>query len=243
MALLGWLAFRGARPSLAVAIGLLFGFGGIALLLNPAQGSGAQVDLLGAGVVLVAAICWASGSLYSRSSALPTAPLLSTGMEMLAGGVLLLLAGTALGEWGTLRLQAVTLSSWLALGYLIVFGSLVGFTAYTWVLRATVPAVASTYAYVNPLVAVFLGWSFISEPVTSRTLLAAGVIVVGVLVITTFQGRGHARRTVRKLDQPEAHMAASSVARAPEASAPQAGAPEEGAPEEGELLTTAQATR
>ncbi len=194
MALIEWLRPGGARPSVAVAVGLLFGFAGVALLISPAQMVGGErINPLGAAIVLGAGICWAFGSLYSRSSVLPSAPLLATGMEMLAGGALLLIVGTVTGEWGTLHLGAVTTRSWIAFAYLIVFGSLVGFTAYIWVLRMTPPAIASTYAYVNPLVAVFLGWAFIGEPFTARTLLAAAVIVAGVVVITTFRARGHLR--------------------------------------------------
>jgi drug/metabolite transporter (DMT)-like permease len=190
MAVLDWARPGGARPSLAVVVGLLFGFAGVALLIGPAQlAGGSRVSLLGSAIVLVAAVCWASGSLYSRSSRLPSSPLMGTAIEMLAGGALLLLAGSATGELAQVHLNTISARSALGLAYLIVFGSLVGFTAYIWLLRAAPPAIVSTYAYVNPVVAVLLGWALAGEPLTLRTLLAAAIIVTGVVVITTFQAR------------------------------------------------------
>jgi drug/metabolite transporter (DMT)-like permease len=117
-------------------------------------------------------------------------------MEMLAGGALLLVCGSVVGEWGQSHPQTVSLRSALSLGYLIAAGSLVGFTAYIWLLRAAPSSVVSTYAYVNPVVAVFLGWALAGEAVTARTLLAAGVIIAGVVVITTY--RAHAQGEVRE---------------------------------------------
>ncbi len=196
IALLSWLRPGGTRPALPVAVGLLFGFAGVALLITPAQGAGA-VNPLGIAIVLAAAVCWAVGSLYSRGNVLPSDPIMATATEMLAGGALLLVAGSLTGEWATVNVAAFSTRSWLAVAYLIVFGSLIGFTCYTWLLRATPPSVAATYAYVNPLVAVFLGWALIGEPVTARTLLAALVIISGVVIITTFQARGRLRRSTR----------------------------------------------
>lgn len=197
MAIFDWLRPGGARPHAGVFVGLLFGFAGIALLVSPSDlAGGAHLNLAVVAVVLVAAMCWAAGSLYSRSGRLPANPLMGTGVEMLAGGVLLVLAGSVTGEWSTLHLQAVSARSLLGLVYLILVGSLVGFTAYIWLLRHTTAAVASTYAYVNPMVAVFLGWALAGETVTARTLLAAGVIIAGVVVITTFQAR--ATRATRR---------------------------------------------
>jgi drug/metabolite transporter (DMT)-like permease len=196
MALLDWLRPGGVRPTLGVVIGLICGFVGIVLLVSPSQLGGGGVNPFGVGVVLVAAVGWAAGSLYSRSGRLPTAPLMSTAVEMLAGGALLIVVGTLTGEWSHLRLSAVSPRSALGLVYLITFGSLVGFTAYIWLLRTVSASLASTYAYVNPVVAVFLGWAFDAEPLTVRTLLAAAVIVGGVVVISTFQVRanGHAHK-------------------------------------------------
>jgi drug/metabolite transporter (DMT)-like permease len=204
MALLDWARPGGVRPSLGVIAGLLFGFVGVALLVGPAQlAGGSRVNLLGTAVVLVGAVCWASGSLYSRSGRLPSSPLMGTAMEMLAGGALLLGAGLSSGELAQLHLNAISLRSALGLAYLIVFGSLVGFTAYIWLLRAAPPAIVSTYAFVNPIVAVLLGWALASEPLTLRTLLAAAIIVAGVGVITTFQARARRLQSKTALAAPE----------------------------------------
>lgn len=204
MALLDWLRPGGVRPSLGVVVGLVCGFAGIALLASPARaGSGGGINPFGVGVVMVAAVGWAAGSLYSRSGRLPSAPLMATGVEMLAGGVVLIVAGTLTGEWSHLHLSAVSTRSALGLVYLIVFGSLVGFTAYIWLLRSVSASLASTYAYVNPVVAVFLGWAFDSEPLTSRTLLAAAIIIGGVVVITTYQARSRVRSQERERPAPD----------------------------------------
>jgi drug/metabolite transporter (DMT)-like permease len=193
MTVLDWLRPGGVRPSGAVVVGLVCGFVGVALLVSPAQlAGGRDINLVGAAVVLVAAVCWAAGSLYSRSGKLPDAPLMGTAVEMLAGGALLLVAGTLLGEWPTLNVHAISARSLLGLAFLIVFGSLVAFSAYIWVLRAASTSLVSTYAYVNPIVAVLLGWAFAGEALSVRTLLAAAVILAGVVIITTFQARGRA---------------------------------------------------
>jgi drug/metabolite transporter (DMT)-like permease len=186
MALLEAIRRRGSRPTRRTGAGLALGLAGIVLLIGPVELAGGKgVDPLGAGVLLFAALSWAGGSLYSRQAQLPVVPLLGTGMEMLAGGLFLLLAGALTGEWARLDLGAVSSRSLLALAYLVLFGSLMGFTAYLWLLRNTTPARASTYAYVNPAVAVFLGWAVLGEPLTWQTLLAAAVIVFGVVLINT----------------------------------------------------------
>lgn len=185
MAVLEMARRGGSRPGGRTALGLLLGFGGVAWLVGPATWSGGPgVDLLGAGAVLVGALAWAAGSLYSRQAPLPAAMFMGTAMEMLAGGVLLLLAGGLMGEWQRLDLAAVSPRSLLAVAYLVVFGSIVAFTAYLWLLRNTTPARVSTYAYVNPLVAVFLGWAVLGEMLTAQILLAAMVILAGVVLIT-----------------------------------------------------------
>jgi drug/metabolite transporter (DMT)-like permease len=201
IALLGWLRPGGARPSLPVAVGLLFGFAGVALLISPSRGAEA-LNPLGMAIVLGAAICWAVGSLYARGNVMHGDPFMASATEMLGGGALLLVAGTVTGEWGALRLSAISTRSWLAVAYLIVFGSIVAFTCYTWLLRNTPASVAATYAYVNPLVAVFLGWALIGEPVTGRTVAAALVIITGVVIITTFQARKRLTRRPQRAAAP-----------------------------------------
>lgn len=206
MVLLHWWT-AGVRPTLVVLGALLVGLVGVALLVGPAEIAGAdRVDPVGAVVLLLAALSWASGSLYSRHAAQPRWPLRANAMQQLAGGALLLGAATLSGEWGRLDLAEASARSVLSLGYLVVFGSLVGFSAYIWLLRHVAPALVSTYAYVNPVVAVFLGWALASEPITPRTLLAAAIIVGAVAMITTEQ----ARVAVRERREREAAIAAAS---------------------------------
>ncbi|HET9768844.1 MAG TPA: drug/metabolite exporter YedA [Thermoanaerobaculia bacterium] len=181
------------RPPVQVLLGIGLGLAGVALLVGPGKFAGGHgVDPLGAGALLLGALCWATGSLYSRRAPLPASPLLGTAMEMLGGGACLAIAGLVSGEWGRLDLAAATPRSLLAVGYLVVFGSLVGFTAYVWLLRVSTPPLVATYAYVNPVVAVFLGWAFAGEPVTARTLAAAAVIVGAVVLITMHRARPQA---------------------------------------------------
>jgi drug/metabolite transporter (DMT)-like permease len=184
MLLLDWLWHGAARPSARTVFGLACGFAGIGLLVSPGQFAGGSfVDPVGATVLIFATLAWAAGSLYSRRASLPHAPLLATAMEMICGGGLLLAASTITGEWTRLGATHVSLRSALALGYLIVFGALAGFTAYVWLLRVTTTARVSTYAYVNPLVAVYLGWALAGEPITLRTILAAAAIIFAVVII------------------------------------------------------------
>ena len=186
MVLLEWLWHRGPRPTVGIVSGLVVGFIGLGFLVAPGKlGDARHIDALGAGALLLAGFLWASGSLYARRAPLPSSQLLAAGMEMLAGGALLLLTGGATGEWFHFDPARVVTHSIVAWVYLTVFGSLVGFTAYVWLLKATTAARASTYAYVNPVVAVVLGWAFAGEPITPRVLLAAAAIILAVVIIVT----------------------------------------------------------
>jgi len=178
------------RPPVQVLAGVAIGLLGVALLVGPGRFAGGhRVDPVGAAVLIVASLSWTAGSLYSRRAPLPSSPLLGTAMEMLGGGACLAIAGLVAGEWQRLDLAAASPRSLLAVGYLVVFGSLVGFTAYVWLLKVSTPPLVATYAYVNPVVAVFLGWAFAGEPVTGRTLVAAAVIVGAVMLITTYRAK------------------------------------------------------
>ncbi len=168
---LGRVAFAG------VAVGLL----GTAVLLRPgAGGAGDPGHML---LVLVAPVTWAIGSLYATRGPLPKRTLVATGMEMLCGGALLIVAGLVSGEAGAVHLDRISLASWLSVLYLIVFGSLIAFSAYVWLLSRVATTAVSTYAYVNPLVAVLLGWAVLGEHITGQTLVAAALIVVAVALI------------------------------------------------------------
>ncbi|HEX6675575.1 MAG TPA: EamA family transporter [Actinomycetes bacterium] len=182
MSILGRMLLR-ERLAWAAVLGLVAGFAGLVLLIRP---SGAhRFDPLATAVVLGGALAWAGGSVWSRRAPLPRRPLVGVGIELLAGGAALALAALAGGELGRLRPGAVSAASLVAIAYLVVFGSLLAFTAYAWLLRNVRTSVAATYAYVNPVVAVALGWAFGDEPVSGRTLLAGAVILAGVALIVT----------------------------------------------------------
>ncbi len=190
MVLLDALRPRGPRLDAQIIGGLALGLAGLGLLTGPGKMLGGErVAPLGAAVLMFGAISWSAGSLYSRHARLPAQPLLAAAMEMLAGGVLLVVVGLAAGEASQLHPHAITLRSLFGLIYLICFGSLLGFTAYIWLLGVCPPARVSTYAYVNPLVAVFLGWLLAGEPLSARTLVATAVIVGAVALIITHRPR------------------------------------------------------
>jgi len=193
LVLLDWLLHRGGRPTWQVVVGLAGGLVGVYVLLGPAGISGERVHTLGGAALLLACVFWAIGSLHSRKAALPAAPFLATAMEMITGGVALVIVGTAAGEWPQVELEAVSARSALALGYLVVFGSILAFTAYTWLLRVTTAARVATYAYVNPVVAMLLGALWAGEVLTPRAVLAAGIIIASVVVITTARRKSAAR--------------------------------------------------
>ncbi len=198
MGLLNWLVEPTARPRARGIAGIALGFSGVALLVDPAGGlvEGTRM-LVGAGAILVASLLWACGSLYSRHADLPEDLLLSTGMQMFGGAAGLAITGSILGEWGQVEPSIFAVRSILALAYLIVFGSIVAFSAYVWLLQVSAPAKVATYAYVNPVVAVLLGWAVASEAMTGRTIVAAAVIVTAVVMITTEKPRAKAPLATR----------------------------------------------
>jgi len=186
MVLLDWLWHGSRRPGVRTVLGLALGFAGLLLLAGPGAFAGGEpVSLVGTAVLMLGCVCWAVGSLYSKRAPTPSAPLLATGMQMLTGGALLAVAGALAGEVPRLDLAQVTTSSWLALLYLMVFGSIIGYSAYVWLLRVVSPAHVSTYAYVNPIVAVLLGWALAGEALSARIGIAGAVIISGVVLITT----------------------------------------------------------
>ena len=185
IALFDWLIFRGVRPGRQVTAGLILGLVGIVLLIGPAQVLGtAGFSLFFLLVLLLAPILWGFGSLYSRGAPLPEDTFMSTAMEMLGGGVLLLLAGLLTGEAGSLDIAAISARSLAAFVYLTVFGSIIAFTAYIWLLKVVPATKVATYTYVNPVIAVFLGWLVLSEPITPTTITAVFIIVLAVVLIT-----------------------------------------------------------
>jgi drug/metabolite transporter (DMT)-like permease len=198
MVLLEWLRPGGKRPSAAVFAGVGLGLVGLTLLVGPGVlRGGARADTVGALVLVLASLSWAAGSLYTKFAPKTASGTKSTGTQMLAGGLALLLAAIVAGEPAQLDLAHASTSSLIAFAYLLTFGSLIGFTAYVYLLAHTSAAKASTYAYVNPVVAVFLGWAIGHEAVTSRTMVAAAVILAGVAIITVTRDAARVTRTGR----------------------------------------------
>src|SRR5882762_5211533 len=187
MVLIDWLRPGGTRPGARVVAGLLLGFSGLALLVGPKNlGGSGRVDPFGVGLLVVASLAWASGSVYSKhAGGLSGSPLLGAAMQSLAGGVSLWIAGIASGEVSALHWSAISARSWAAMAYLIVFGSMVGFTAYIYILKKSTATRVATYAFVNPVVALFLGWLLIGESINLRTIIAAAVILTAVLLVIT----------------------------------------------------------
>ncbi len=183
--IMSWLQKDVSKPGMREWAGVILGFFGLGILVGPEElAGGERVDEMGAAVLFMAALSWAIGSLYSRQAPLTDSPFLNTAMQMIAGGVLLFILGFASGEWNRLDIAQITWRSFLSWGYLAVFGSLVGFSAYIWLLKVSTPSKVTTYAYVNPVVAVFFGWALAGEELSARTLLASAVIISSVVIIT-----------------------------------------------------------
>jgi drug/metabolite transporter (DMT)-like permease len=187
--LLSWLWLGSGRPNMRAVSGLLVGFFGVYLLINGqggiSAGQNGSGQIIGTLLVITGAFAWAAGSLYGLRAPSPKSSPLAAGMQMLSGGALLTIFGTVKGEWSGFDIAAVSTNSWLGFVYLIVFGSLIGFTAYSWLLKNAPPAKVSTYAYVNPVIAVFLGWLIAGESFTGQMLLGAGIIISSVMLITS----------------------------------------------------------
>ncbi|PYK65507.1 MAG: multidrug transporter [Verrucomicrobia bacterium] len=186
MALLGWFAGITGRPTPKVWFGFTLGFAGTFLLVQRRAGdvhAFSSTPGLGIGVVLFSAFVWSIGSLYARKTRSATSPFMAAALQMVCGGALLTLLALGTGEASRFNPAAVTTRSLLAYAYLVLIGSLLAFTAYIWLLQICDPAKVATYAYVNPVVAIFLGWSLGGERVTSQMLLGAGLIVPAVVLV------------------------------------------------------------
>lgn len=186
LVIIEWVRPPRRRPNAAVIAGLLLGFVGIIVLIGPGNiGGKGDIPILGAVVLIFGSLAWAVGSFFARDASLPDSGILTTGMEMLTGALLLTLVGIAFGELRGFDIGAVTKASAIGFGYLVLFGSLIGFTSYIWLLDKVSPAMLGTYAYVNPVVAVLLGWAIAGEKLSARTWIAAAVVIAAVALITT----------------------------------------------------------
>jgi drug/metabolite transporter (DMT)-like permease len=194
-------AGSGDRVSLRGAASVLVGFAGVALLVRPGEQSG-DATVLGLLAVVGAALMWASGSFASPKLSLPRDPLTSVGWQMLLGGIAITVVGLAIGEGGDVDVDAFSTRSLLALGYLIVFGSWVAYTAYAWLLQNAPISKVATYAYVNPVVAIFLGWLVLDEVVSSTTILGASIIVVSVALVVRTESPRRAQPADASADAP-----------------------------------------
>ena len=186
LVIIEWVRPPRRRPSGAVLVGLVLGFIGIIVLVGPGNiGGQRDVRPLGALVLILGSLSWAIGSFWSRDAELPESGLLTTGIEMLSGGALLTVVGVLSGELSQFDVHHVSRATAIGLLYLITFGSLLGFTSYIWLLDKVSPARLGTYAYVNPIVAVLLGWAIAGEALSIRTGVAAAIVICAVALITT----------------------------------------------------------
>ncbi len=190
MVLMEWVRPGGTKPAAALWLGFGVGLGGLFILLGPgALPEGMRPPVLSVAALLFASVSWWGGSLYSKHAKSGATPMMAAAMQMLMGGVVITLTGLALGETSRVHFAVIGRDSWLAWSYLVIVGSLVAFPIYVWLLKNSTPARVSTYAYVNPVVAVILGWWILDEPLTWRIALAAAVIVGAVAIITVQKSR------------------------------------------------------
>jgi drug/metabolite transporter (DMT)-like permease len=198
--LMDWVAYayfkdgqRGTKPTPIIFLGLALGITGLAVLVGPDVFAGAGgLDPWRVTGLIAATLFWGAGMMYMRYARNPLESFTASGIQMMCGSLWLLLAGIVSGEFSRLNLDAITARSFGAWCYLVVFGSLIAFSAFTWLMKHSTPARVSTYAYVNPIVAVFLGWLILQEPVSPRIFVAAAVIIAGVAIITVAKNRKRA---------------------------------------------------
>lgn len=184
MALLDWRSRGRLNPGAWVSMGLALGFSGVALLVLQNGAAEVHIDAVGLAVLLGASLSWAYGSIWARTADLPRSSLQTTGMQLLTGGLWLCIAGLLKGEAAHVGAAAWSIRSVASFFYLIVFGSIIGYSAYVYILKMSSPAKVGTYAYVNPAIAVFLGWALAGEKVTGITIVAAMIIIASVALIT-----------------------------------------------------------
>jgi drug/metabolite transporter (DMT)-like permease len=194
MALSEIIFLRTQKLTLRLAVALLIGLGGVAVLVSHSLDfGGAPIDKLGAIALLVGAVAWAVAAVFARTQPLPSSKFLSSGAQMLVGGVMLMITSFALGEFHDFHPAAISFAAWFSLAYLIVPGSIVAFTAYVWLLHHDSPTRVGTYAYVNPVVAVLVGYFLGGEALGMRTILGALFVLISVVMITTARAKQTAK--------------------------------------------------
>jgi drug/metabolite transporter (DMT)-like permease len=208
LAIFGRVLF-GERVTPVVAAGIVVGLAGVAILAWP-SGEVGDLDPAGLVTLVLSPMFWSLGTLYAAKRAvLPAPALLASGLEMIAAGLVFVVAAALTGEWAGVTLGAVSTTSWIGVAYLVLVGSLVGYTTYAWLIQVAPLSRVATYAYVNPVVAVILGAIFLSEPFTPRTLLASFVIVAAVVLIVTGRSRASRREARERRDVPAVEPATS----------------------------------
>ena len=189
------------KPGLGSVAGIVMGLAGVAVLVwNPGSSGAHGASLWGIVAIIVASVAWSSGTVVSRRARMPKAPLLATAIQMIVGGALLLVVAAVHGDFVGFSFAQVSRNSWIAMGYLIIFGSMLGYTAYVWLFRNTEPSIAATYAYVNPVVAMLVGWLLAGEQLGANALIAAVIIIASVVVITRFRGGAGKSAETRSAD-------------------------------------------
>jgi len=180
-----WL-FQNKKPSIVLVVAMITGIGGMVLLTQGSLSGFKSVDIRGVLGIMFSTLAWAYGSLFTVKADIPSSPIQSTALQMITGGAMLLLVGLSLGETSTIHVEQFSFNSLAAFIYLIIFGSIVGYTAYSFLLKHAHPNHVSTYAYVNPVIAVYLGWALADEPVTWQTITASILLISSVAMITRF---------------------------------------------------------
>lgn len=197
-----WFFLKDTRVKLWGIIGLLLGFAGIVFLITSTSDfSTSNNNFLASALIVVGALSWGGGAVYSRVANLPKSPMLSSGMELIFGGILVMLASFIMGEPSQFHLSQVTLKSFLGLLYLIIFGSVIAFSAYIWLLGNTSATRISTHTYVNPIIAVFLGWLFANEKITLSLLIAAVIIIISVYLVLYEQYQDKKKKTSKEIGE------------------------------------------
>lgn len=182
--ILNWILPRGEKPTLRTILGVIVGFMGMYYLISPFEGGGENISFAGVGALMLATFLWAVGSVYSRKIDAPQSKFTAAAMQMIGGGVLLLLFSFITGDAFKFNPQGISGKSVGAFVYLFLFGSMISYTAYIWLLDTVGSAKTATYAYVNPIVAVFLGWLFAGEELNSRIIAATVIIISSVVIIS-----------------------------------------------------------